>query len=518
MLPPGVPSFTHITRNDFGGRKNKKLKTVDIAVCVCKWDASLPNSACVKSCLNVMSSIECTPGYCPCGDMCQNQKFQKLLYAKTKLFQTADRGWGMLADENIKAGQFIIEYCGEVISSVEAKSRSLSYEAEGVKGAYIFSLNTNFHIDATKKGSLGRFINHSCEPNCETRKLNVLGEIRVGIFAKKNITIGTELVYDYKFEWYGGENVRCLCGASTCSKFLGAKSAAFLENNHVWVEGDLRYKVEEVPLYDSAEDEKPDHPGNIKNDLSVPAAISNITTDSASKAAAASSCVEFELAANGYTFNAQGSAPKKRSQQNGKSTSKGSSAKRNAKPFASKIAQEEVLKFEENSLEEGNHRYKVEEIPLYESAEDDKPDHMGNMKIDMIAYTLNAQGSVSKRRAQQKGKKSTSEGSSAEQVDGKRIAKLFASKEAQNEILKCEGERSEADSKLNSVYDEIRPAIEEHNQDNQDKVDDSMAKKWIEAHCAKMKADFNFHFSVVKNSLFAPPNGTSKPANDPSNS
>ncbi|XP_047322758.1 histone-lysine N-methyltransferase ASHH1-like [Impatiens glandulifera] len=401
-LPPGVPSFTHITRNNFGGRKNKKLKTADIAVCVCKWDASLPNSACGKSCLNVMSSIECTPGYCPCGDMCQNQKFQKLLYAKTKLFQTADRGWGMLADENIKAGQFIIEYCGEVISSVEAKSRSLSYEAEGVKGAYIFSLNTNFHIDATKKGSLGRFINHSCEPNCETRKLNVLGEIRVGIFAKKNITIGTELVYDYKFEWYGGENVRCLCGASTCSKFLGAKSAAFLENNHVWVEGDLRYKVEEVPLYDSAEDEK--------------------------------------------------------------------------------------------------------------------PDHMGNVKIDMIAYTLNAQGSVSKRRAQQNGKKSTSEGSSAEQVDGKRIAKLFASKEAQNEILKCEGERSRADSKLNSVYDEIRPAIEEHNQDNQDKVDDSMAKKWIEAHCAKMKADFNFHFSVVKNSLFAPPNGTSKPANDPSNS
>ena len=65
------------------------------------------------------------------------------------------------------------------------------------------------------------------QPNCETRKWTVLGEVRVGIFAKQDIPIGTELSYDYNFEWYGGPKVRCLCGAISCSGFLGAKSRGF---------------------------------------------------------------------------------------------------------------------------------------------------------------------------------------------------------------------------------------------------------------------------------------------------
>jgi hypothetical protein len=49
----------------------------------------------------------------------------------------------------------------------------------------------------------------------------------VGIFAKQDIPIGTELSYDYNFEWFGGAMVRCLCGAGSCSGFLGAKSRGF---------------------------------------------------------------------------------------------------------------------------------------------------------------------------------------------------------------------------------------------------------------------------------------------------
>lgn len=58
----------------------------------------------------------------------------------------------------------------------------------------------------------------------------MLGEIRVGIFAKQDIPIGTELGYDYNFEWYGGAKVRCLCGATSCAGFLGAKSRGFQVN------------------------------------------------------------------------------------------------------------------------------------------------------------------------------------------------------------------------------------------------------------------------------------------------
>jgi hypothetical protein len=57
-----------------------------------------------------------------------------------------------------------------------------------------------------------------------------LGEIRVGIFAKEDISNGTELGYDYNFEWYGGAKVRCLCGAASCCGFLGARSRGFQVN------------------------------------------------------------------------------------------------------------------------------------------------------------------------------------------------------------------------------------------------------------------------------------------------
>ena len=55
----------------------------------------------------------------------------------------------------------------------------------------------------------------------------MLGKTRVGIFAKKDISVGMELLYNYNFEWYGGARVRCLCGAANCSLFLGAESQGF---------------------------------------------------------------------------------------------------------------------------------------------------------------------------------------------------------------------------------------------------------------------------------------------------
>lgn len=59
--------------------------------------------------------------------------------------------------------------------------------------------------------------------------------------------------------------------------------------------------------------------------------------------------------------------------------------------------------------------------------------------------------------------------------------------------------KNKANADLNSVYDEIRPIIEKHEGDSQDSVPTSVAMKWIDATCAKYKADFNFHFSIIKN-------------------
>jgi SET domain-containing protein len=89
---------------------------------------------------------------------------------------------------------------------------------------YIISLDGLEFIDATRKGSVARFINHSCEPNCMARKCRISGEVRIGLFALKDITAGTELSCNYNFLGHRGGKIRCQCGAPSCSGFQGMKS------------------------------------------------------------------------------------------------------------------------------------------------------------------------------------------------------------------------------------------------------------------------------------------------------
>lgn len=64
--------------------------------------------------------------------------------------------------------------------------------------------------------------------------------------------------------------------------------------------------------------------------------------------------------------------------------------------------------------------------------------------------------------------------------------------------------KNEAACQLTSLYDEIRPAIEEHERDSQDSVSTSVAEKWIEASCSKLKIEFDFHSSILRNIVCTP--------------
>ena len=92
-----------------------------------------------------------------------------------------------------------------------------------VSSFYFLTLERNLIIDARVKSNHARFINHSCDPNCETQKWTVNGETRIGIFAIKDIKEDTELTFDYQFDCLGNEKKACLCGAQNCSGFLGEK-------------------------------------------------------------------------------------------------------------------------------------------------------------------------------------------------------------------------------------------------------------------------------------------------------
>ncbi|XP_071939465.1 histone-lysine N-methyltransferase ASHH1-like isoform X2 [Coffea arabica] len=507
-LPEGLSSFTHIYHNDFVGRKPKKVKDDDVAICFCKCDPDNPESACGDGCLNVMTSTECIRGYCPCQDYCKNQRFQNCEYAKTKLFQIEGHGWGLLADEDIQAGQFIIEYCGEVISLEEAKHRSQSYEAQGLKDAYIISLNSNYFIDATKKGSLARFINHSCLPTCETRKWTVLGEIRVGMFAKVDISSGTELSYNYNFEWYGGATVCCLCRAANCCLFLGAKSQGFQEYNHVWEEGDDR--VEKVPLHDSAKDEPlsriPETISPFKFD-----SLDGLATDYSQKMEVGD-VLEWKLDSSttvmphnsvqvdGMTMNTE----KVEVLESGKS--KEQDMQQAVYQMRAVLSGLRIDSASQNFDVGSGSSSKKKSDRLSKRKKRSTGGKQSNTKnIADLFQSKEAQEDVgsnsSSKKKSERLPKQKKRSTGGKQSNTKNIADLFPSKEAQKEVRKYEKIKNQAAANLKSVYDEIRPAIKTHGRDSQDSIPSSVETKWVGAHCAKYKADLNFSVSVIKNFL-----------------
>ena len=88
---------------------------------------------------------------------------------------------------------------------------------------YFLTIDSGLMIDAGPKGNLARFMNHSCQPNCETQKWTVGGDTRVGLFAIDDISAGSELTFNYNLECVGTDKKKCQCGAPNCSGFIGTK-------------------------------------------------------------------------------------------------------------------------------------------------------------------------------------------------------------------------------------------------------------------------------------------------------
>ena len=183
------------------------------------------NNACGddSDCINRATKMECV-GDCPCGSACQNQRFQQRQFANVSVIQTEKKGYGLRADAGLRPGEFIFEYIGEVINEVQFRRRMLQYDEEGIKHFYFMSLTKGEFVDATKKGNLGRFCNHSCSPNCYVDKWVVGEKLRMGIFAERSIKAGEELVFNYNVDRYGANPQPCYCGEPNCTGFIGGKT------------------------------------------------------------------------------------------------------------------------------------------------------------------------------------------------------------------------------------------------------------------------------------------------------
>lgn len=126
-------------------------------------------------------------------------------------------GTGVFAARRIPKGTRVIEYLGERVSHAEADRR---YEDKDINDnhTFLFTVDARTVLDAGVGGNAARYINHSCDPNCES----VIEKGRVFIEAVRDIPAGAELAYDYMIEREPGDPpdidriFGCRCGAAQC--------------------------------------------------------------------------------------------------------------------------------------------------------------------------------------------------------------------------------------------------------------------------------------------------------------
>ncbi|XP_065202642.1 histone-lysine N-methyltransferase SETD2-like [Planococcus citri] len=216
------PPFKQILENEYFTERSIS-KDAERMICDCvltKEEIIRGEKGCGDDCLNRLLLIECC-SRCTLGERCSNKRFQKKEYAKCETFKTKKKGHGLRVLEDIPSGTFIMEYVGEVIDSDEFETRAMEYARGKIPHFYFMSLKSDCIIDATVKGNISRFINHSCEPNAETQKWTVQGELRIGFFSKRDISAGEEVTFDYQLQRYGKQAQRCYCETPSCSGWIG---------------------------------------------------------------------------------------------------------------------------------------------------------------------------------------------------------------------------------------------------------------------------------------------------------
>ena len=130
---------------------------------------------------------------------------------------------GVFTTTNIKKDAQIIQYVGEKITRSEGDRRSENrikryLNSKKTGSVYIFELNKRYDIDGSPSYNKARYINHSCNPNCEVNITK--GEI--WIYSIKNIKKGEELSYDYGYEFDAEdyEEHVCSCGSKNCIGYI----------------------------------------------------------------------------------------------------------------------------------------------------------------------------------------------------------------------------------------------------------------------------------------------------------
>ncbi|KAF9614542.1 hypothetical protein IFM89_019205 [Coptis chinensis] len=151
------------------------------------------------------------------------------------VYKSGIHALGLYTSQFISRGAMVVEYIGEIVGLRVADKREIEYQSGRklqYKGAcYFFRIDKEHIIDATHKGGIARFVNHSCLvivlspvtkiPNCVAKVISVRNEKKVVFFAERDIFPGEEITYDYHFNHEDeGDKIPCLCNSRKCRRYL----------------------------------------------------------------------------------------------------------------------------------------------------------------------------------------------------------------------------------------------------------------------------------------------------------
>jgi uncharacterized protein len=122
-------------------------------------------------------------------------------------------GTGAFANTAIRRGVRVLEYVGQMISKAESLRR-----CQG-DNEYIFALNAEHDLDGNVEWNPARFINHSCDPNCEA----LMEEGRIWIVARRDVQRGEEITFNYAYDLEDYEDYPCRCGSPNCVGYIVAE-------------------------------------------------------------------------------------------------------------------------------------------------------------------------------------------------------------------------------------------------------------------------------------------------------
>ncbi|CDF41197.1 unnamed protein product [Chondrus crispus] len=174
--------------------------------CACKAASACASKACFCFSMN----RECDPDLCrqchecresplPSGKnwSCTNEGLQMNEKQRIVVGHSKVHGWGAFAVRDIAKNEIIGEYVGELIKQEEAERRGRVYDE--INYSFLFNTTQDYALDSTRMGNKLRYCNHSIRPNCEPKVMRVGGDVRVGLYAKRNIARNEELFFNYGY-------------------------------------------------------------------------------------------------------------------------------------------------------------------------------------------------------------------------------------------------------------------------------------------------------------------------------